>query len=217
VGSCEQHGRHLSFATDYLIPVEIGRRVSERTGVPVTPPLCFGMSLHHMDFPGTISLSPDTFIAVIRDILRSLHRHGFRRVLVLNGHGGNVGPLAAAVIAVVDSARDLRVKIGNWWQEPPVSRIIEELWGEPEHHATAAETSAIMAIRPETPRLQRSAYSPWVGGIEFKGPGDWKALFPHGATGVDPALASAQAGDRILEAAARAYAEAVGTWGDATD
>ena len=57
VGSCEQHGRHLSFATDYLVPVEIGRRVSALTEVPVTPPLCFGMSLHQMEFPGTISFS----------------------------------------------------------------------------------------------------------------------------------------------------------------
>ncbi len=94
VGSCEQHGRHLSFATDYLIPTEIARRVSARTRVPVTPPLCFGMSIHHMDFPGSITLSPDTFTAVVRDIVESLHRHGFRRLLILNGHGGNIATLA---------------------------------------------------------------------------------------------------------------------------
>src|SRR5438552_13794545 len=76
VGSCEQHGRHLSFATDYLIPTEIAMRVSARTGVPVTPTLCFGMSVHHMEFPGTLSLSPDTFMAVIRDLVESLYRHG---------------------------------------------------------------------------------------------------------------------------------------------
>src|SRR5947209_6627158 len=88
VGSCEQHGRHLSFATDYLIPTEIAMRVSARTGVPVTPTLCFGMSVHHMEFPGTLSLSPDTFMAVIRDLVESLYRHGFRSVLCPHGAVG---------------------------------------------------------------------------------------------------------------------------------
>src|SRR5438094_863894 len=129
VGSCEQHGRHLSFATDYLIPTEIAMRVSARTGVPVTPTLCFGMSVHHMEFPGTMSLSPDTFMAVFRDLVESLYRHGFRRVLVLNGHGGNIAPLTTALSTLADRHRDLRVKVGHWWQDPAVQAVLREAWG----------------------------------------------------------------------------------------
>lgn len=212
VGSCEQHGRHLSFATDYLIPVEIARRVSGRTRVPVTPPLCFGMSVHHMEFPGTITLSPDTFMAVTRDILESLHRHGFRRVLILNGHGGNIAPLTTALATVVDSHRDFRVKVGHWWTDPAVQAVMREMWGDVEYHAAAGETSAILAFRPEIPKMERVARSAWQEGIEFKGPLHWKRLFPHGAAGVDPVRGSAAIGERLLAAATERFVRELEQW-----
>ncbi len=214
VGSCEQHGRHLSFATDYLVPVEIGRRLSELTQVPVTPPLCFGMSLHHMEFPGTISLSPDTFVAVMRDIVQSLYRHGFRRILIVNGHGGNTHPLGTAFALLLDRHRDLRVKIGNWFTVAEVERVMQELWGAPDHHATAAETSAIMAIDPKIPQMARAAFTPWAGGLEARGPRHWKSLYPHGATGIDPKLATPEAGERLIDAAVRYYAKELDAWAE---
>ena len=212
VGSCEQHGRHLSFATDYLIPTEIARRVSARTGVPVTPTLGFGMSVHHMDFHGTITLSPDTFVAVTRDILESLSRHGFRRVLILNGHGGNIAPLTTALATVMDQHRDLRVKVGHWWQDPAVQAVMREMWGDVEYHAAAGETSAILALRPAIPKLERAAHSAWREGAEFKGPRHWKAFFPHGAVGVDPKRGSAAIGERLLAAATERFVREVEQW-----
>jgi creatinine amidohydrolase len=212
VGSCEQHGRHLSFATDYLIPTEIARRVSARTRVPVTPPLCFGMSIHHMDFPGSITLTPDTFAAVVRDIVESLHRHGFRRLLILNGHGGNIAPLATALAPVLDSHRDLRIKVGHWWQDPKVEAVMRDAWGDVEYHAAAGETSAILAIRPNVPRLQRAAHSAWQKGIEVMGPRHWKGLFPHGAAGVDPKRATAEIGERLLRAATDRFVGELEQW-----
>src|SRR2546429_9746229 len=71
VGSCEQHGRHLPFATDYLIPTEIAMRVSPRTGAPVTPTFCFGKSLHNMEFPGPLNISPDPLWPVICEHVRT--------------------------------------------------------------------------------------------------------------------------------------------------
>src|SRR3989442_2338940 len=142
VGSCEQHGRHLSFATDYLIPTEIAKRVSARTGVPVAPTLCFGMSVHHMDFPGTLTLSPDTFIAVILDLVESLYRHGFHRVLILNGHGGNIAPLTTALSTLANRHRHLRLKAGHWWQDPAVQPGRREARADLECHAAARARSA---------------------------------------------------------------------------
>ena len=84
VGSTEQHGRHLTFATDVWTPWEIAQRVSETTGVLLAPPLNYGMSLHHLGFPGTLSLRPRTLSAVVVDLLESAYEHGFRRILVLN-------------------------------------------------------------------------------------------------------------------------------------
>lgn len=212
IGSCEQHGRHLSFATDYLIPTEIARRVSARTRVPVTPTLCFGMSVHHMDFPGTITLSPDTFTAAVRDIVNSLYRHGFRRLLILNGHGGNIAPLGTALATVLDQHRDLRIKVGHWWQDPTVQTLMREVWGDVEHHAAVGETSAILAIRPGIPKLQRAAHSAWQEGLEVKGPRHWKALFPYGAAGIDPKIATAEAGERLLRAVTDRFVSDLEQW-----
>lgn len=212
VGSCEQHGRHLSFATDYLIPTEIARRISARTRVPVAPTLCFGMSVHHMEFPGTITLSPDTFVAVIRDVVESLHRHGFRRVLIVNGHGGNIAPIATALATTVDRHRDLRIKVEHWWQDPAVQAVMREAWGDVEYHAAAGETSAILAIRPQIPKLERAAHTPWREGIEFRGPRHWKAFFPHGTVGVDPKKGSAEVGERLLAAATERGVRELESW-----
>src|SRR3989454_5106864 len=157
VGSCEQHGRHLSFATDYLIPTEIAKRVSARTGVPVTPTLCFGMSVHHMEFPGTMSLSPDTFMAVFRDLVESLYRHGFRRVLILNGHGGNIAPLTTALSTLADRHRDLRVKVGHWWQDPAVQAVVGAGGGGDQCHPAGGGAAGILPDRPRRPELEHDA------------------------------------------------------------
>ncbi len=214
VGSCEQHGRHLSFATDYLIPTEIARRVSARTRVAVTPTLCFGMSVHHMEFPGTISLSADTFVAAVRDIVESLFRHGFRRLMILNGHGGNIAPIGTALPPLLDRHRDLRIKVGHWWVDAKVQSVLRELFGDVEYHAAVGETSAIMAIRPGIPKMERAAHSPWVEGIEAKGPRHWKTFFPHGSTGVDPAKASPRIGERLLDAAVDRFTREIEDWSD---
>jgi creatinine amidohydrolase len=214
VGSCEQHGRHLSFATDYLIPEAIARRVSARTRVPVTPTLCFGSSVHHMEFPGTITLGADTFVLVIRDILESLHRHGFRRVMLLNGHGGNVGPIAVALAPLLDRYRDLRVKVGHWWQDPSVQAVLRELFGDVEYHAAVGETSAILAIRPGIPKMDRAAHSAPPRGMEAMGPRHWKAFFPHGATGVDPKRASPEVGERLIASAVERFTRELQDWPD---
>src|SRR3989449_11313062 len=160
VGSCEQHGRHLSFATDYLIPTEIAKRVSARTGVPVTPTLCFGMSVHHMEFPGTMSLSPDTFMAVLRDLVESLYRHGFRRVLVLNGHGGNIAPRTTALSTLADRHRDLRVKVGHWWQDPAVQAVMRGAGGGGGEPPAGRGAGALPPRRPPKPQAQRAPRSP---------------------------------------------------------
>src|SRR3989442_10110526 len=212
VGSCEQHGRHLSFATDYLIPTEIAKRVSARTGVPVAPTLCFGMSVHHMDFPGTLTLSPDTFVAVIRDLVESLYRHGFHRVLIVNGHGGNIAPLTTALSTLADRHRDLRLKVGHWWQDPAVQAVMREAWGDVEYHAAAGETSAILAVRRTIPKLERAGHSPSREEIEVQRPPHLEARFPHGATSVDPNKGSREIRERPLSAATERFAREVEEW-----
>jgi creatinine amidohydrolase len=90
IGACEQHG-YLSQTTDVLIPQALADAASQQTGVLVAPSVNFGSSPYFLDYPGTLSLRLSTLMDFVEDILRSAHGQGFRRILVLNGHGGNDG------------------------------------------------------------------------------------------------------------------------------
>src|SRR5690606_33149988 len=89
LGAIEQHARHLPLATDYLAVLEVAKEAARRVNIAVAPSIMAGVSPHHMGFPGTISLSEETFAAVVFETAASLARHGFRRIILLNGHGGN--------------------------------------------------------------------------------------------------------------------------------
>ena len=102
VGSQEQHGPNLTFSTDTDRAYEMAKRLGERLypEALVLPPVGYGISYHHMKFPGTITLQPETLIAILTDIAASLKQHGLEKVLFLNGHGGNRGALTVATTKI---------------------------------------------------------------------------------------------------------------------
>ena len=102
LGSLEQHGHHLPLLTDTMTGAEIARRAEEALGDTAVflPTLYLGASDHHLAFPGTVSLHNQTYPQVISDILESLIGAGFRRVVLLNAHGGNAGPASAALYEI---------------------------------------------------------------------------------------------------------------------
>jgi creatinine amidohydrolase len=213
VGSCEQHGRHLTFVTDTMIPWELARRLAERTGVAAAPPLAYGMSLHHMKFPGTLSLKPATLVAVLTDLLECAHQHGFRRILVVNGHGGNGPSLAAVGSDACNRLPGLRLKVTSWWEQPSVAKLVEKRFGGREAHASAAETSAMLALEPEIVRQERAQYSKAVESCLYPSAEEFRARYPHGCAGLDPRLARAEIGEELLAAAeAELERELNGTW-----
>ena len=97
VGSQEQHGKHLAEDNDAFTATEIARRVGERTGVLVAPTLAFGNSVHHMNFPGTMTLTFETLVAVYKELCECLIHHGFKKIVVMNAHGGNTSAIAQAL------------------------------------------------------------------------------------------------------------------------
>ena len=123
-GACEQHG-YLSLMTDVRIPVALAEEASRRTGVLVAPPLNFGISPYFARYPGTISLRTQTFLAVIEDMVRWLHGQGFRRLVFVNGHGGN-SPATALLHELANELPDLRVSWYSWWLAPSVVAVIED-------------------------------------------------------------------------------------------
>jgi creatinine amidohydrolase len=89
VGSIEQHGKHLPLGTDRYIAIELSKLIAQKADVLVAPSVLAGLSEHHMGFPGTLTLSPETFEAVVYESALSLINHGFKKIMILNGHGGN--------------------------------------------------------------------------------------------------------------------------------
>lgn len=116
IGSVEQHG-YLSLATDAILAERVAKEAAEPLGIPVFPVMPYGLAPGFAAYPGTIVLKIETLLAVIRDIVASVYRSGFRRVLIVNGHGGNapVGNLAGELM--IDMP-DLSIKFHNWWSAP---------------------------------------------------------------------------------------------------
>ena len=214
VAAMEQHGPHLPVMVDTLLCGEVAtraaRRASGRHPVVVAPTVWSGLSEHHMPFGGTFTLDFATFRSLIECLCRSLERHGFRRVLLLNGHGGNV----AALRVVVDELRglDMRLQTATYWQVDPVAiaEILERQSGV--QHACEAETSMVMALRPELVDESQFEAAKCVEAGRVAGQAQalhsamkFEERTPSGAIG-DPTAASAEKGEKLLEAAAIAVA-----------
>ena len=112
-GSCEQHG-YLSLLSDVRQPMAIAT-AAERENVLVAPPLNFGVSSYFSAYPGTVSLSLETHNRVVCELVSELHRQEFKRILVLNGHGGNFG-MDAALRELINRLPGLRLMLYNWWK-----------------------------------------------------------------------------------------------------
>ena len=156
VGAVEQHGLHLGVGSDWIQAWTIAKRASERCGALLLPVMPYGVSGHHKEFPGVITLDPLTLQQVIYEILMSLDRYGVDRVVFMNGHGGNLG-------AITEAAKRARDDFGTvcavvqWWDALETRSI----FGHPaEEHAGYAETAFMIASRPEAVRLERAILTP---------------------------------------------------------
>jgi creatinine amidohydrolase len=124
IGSTEQHA-WLSLAVDNILPEKVAREAAEPLGVPVFPTVNYGITPSFQAFPGTVSLRLETMLAVIRDVLDSLWRQGFRRILIVNGHGGNA-PVQALASEWMADHPGTSVRFHNWWNAPKTwAKVIE--------------------------------------------------------------------------------------------
>lgn len=131
IGSVEQHAR-LSLATDMILAEKVSVDAAEPLGVPVFPVLPYGLASSFADFPGTVSLSLRTYVGVIEDVLDSLYHGGFRRILIVNGHGGNT-PAATVVSEWLNRNRDASVKMHDWWRAPKTMGKVLEIDNRASH------------------------------------------------------------------------------------
>jgi creatinine amidohydrolase len=152
IGACEQHG-YLSLLTDIKVPQALADAASTRTGVLVAPPLNFGSSPYFLTYPGTISLRLSTLMDAVEDIVRSVHGQGFKRLLVLNGHGGNSG-VKARLTELANELPGLKVQWYSWWLAHSVEEVALRHDIKPSHaNWLEAFPFTIVADLPESEKV----------------------------------------------------------------
>ena len=154
IAAHEQHGHHMPLYTDSLLLGEIIRRAEEALGEDAlfAPLMWLGNSHHHMDFPGTLSAEPRVYLDLLNGLLENFLHHGFKRLVLLNGHGGNMVPGAQAVFEVRQRHRDrkdLLLLSATYWDQAKITEARDDLVQDAMAHAGEFETSMMMVIRPE--------------------------------------------------------------------
>jgi len=212
ISALEQHSLHLPVSTDYLIGSEIVRRVEHE--LPRTllclPPIWLGCSSHHMDFAGTISLSVETMSHVLKEVTDSVMRHGFRKLLILNSHGGNRATLSYTIQAIGHSYAGAMIVGATYWD-----LVTQDLWQARETefggmgHACELETSILLSIAPHLVDLSKAEPDGMTLSESEFGRNEMLASASvsvyktfaetsrHGGHG-DPRTASAEKGERFL-------------------
>jgi creatinine amidohydrolase len=214
IAACEQHARHLPTFTDTLLVTAVAegveRRLPER--VLLLPTQWLGASGHHLRFGATLSAEVDTHIDLLRDLLRPLLDDGHRRVLLLNGHGGNIDTMHVALRRLQTRYPDRQLTAGSYWDlaEKELAALAEgprKVMG----HACEFETSMVLALRPELVRREEIRDDPPPAEPALRGlyvAEDMKQRTDHGAVGY-PERATAEKGRAFLQAAVERTVEVV--------
>ncbi len=155
LGATEQHG-YLSLLTDIKIPMALADSASQQTGVMVAPPLNFGCSPYFLSYPGTFSLRVTTFIAAVEDLVRSAYGAGFRRLLILNGHGGN-SPARTLSAEIAGSMPGIQLRWYDWWLSHSVEDVALKHGLKPTHaNWLEAFPFTIVCEMPSEPKVPPS-------------------------------------------------------------
>jgi creatinine amidohydrolase len=213
IGACESHGDHMPFGTDAMTAHALALRVAEDLSrTCVLPALPFGMSGHYRHKPMAVSLSAMTTMAVVADVLRSLHHWGFSRVLILNGHDGNIACAELAAREVKIAHPDMTIAVFDWWTV--VATLLPqntfEVWSGL-GHAGELEASIGLALFPDLMDMTRARgmvprVDPFVKEIWL-----FAELTRHGATGA-PAKATREKGERVVQAVVGYLARYLQRW-----
>ncbi len=210
-GSTEQHGPIGLIGTDAICAQAVAEGVGAAVGAIVAPVLAVTPAPFNLGFPGTLSLRPETFTAVVEDVLTSLAGQGFRRVYIVNGHGANLDPLRAAIEPLERTLEHpLAVRLRSWWDYPETDALRRSLYGDWEGmHATPSEVAITQALvrvvtgAEDPPERLSADYIRDHAGDRHGSPEDHRRRFPDGRVGSHSALASPDQGRALLETAVR--------------
>ncbi|MGE3808901.1 MAG: creatininase family protein, partial [Gemmataceae bacterium] len=215
IAACEQHSRHLPTFTDTILVTAVAEGVEQQLPreVLLLPTLWLGASHHHLPWGGTLSLDVDMHTSILCDLLAPLLEEGYRRVMFLNGHGGNIDTLKSALRKLQPIYPDNILAGASYWELAETE--LAELGTGPRNtmgHACEYETSMILALRPELVRRDQIkddepvATPPALRGLYISE--DFKQRTDHGAVGY-PEKANAENGRKMLDVAIGRTTEAV--------
>ncbi|MCW5981013.1 MAG: creatininase family protein [Bryobacteraceae bacterium] len=215
VGTVEQHGPHLPLVTDVLTATEMSRLAVER--IPgeavLMPSVYYSFNEHHLDFPGTIAVEGETIINYVTDIGKSLAHHGFRKVLIVNGHGSNVPFLDIAARNITNHTEAI-CAMAPWWNmvaREVLDELRESAWPGGMAHGCELETSVLLYLRGDLVQMdkaepdfppQTSEFFYWD--LQKGSPVFYQEFFSrYSRTGTlgDPTKASVEKGRRFVESA----------------
>lgn len=221
LGAIEQHGPHLATGTDTQIVTQIAETAEQHrpNDIILTPTLAFGSSHHHLSFGGTISVSADLYTQVLREIVSSLIQSGFRKIIILNGHGGNITP-ARQALALLSKDFDTTVKpnivLATYWELAGTAFAGNSPMESPAlSHACEYETSLMLHLFPEkvymdkvqrAVRPEQDGYIPWEDDMPYKGVTMMKqtAFTSSNGSSGEPQLATPEKGEHLFEKATAA-------------
>jgi creatinine amidohydrolase len=218
IASLEQHGPHLPVEVDSMLGETVAIRAARRMGgrdqsALVLPVLWTGLSEHHMSFGGTITLDFGAFASLVEGVCRSVLRHGFTRIVLLNAHGGNENALRTITDELTPKLGVPIVQFTYWYAAAAAIAKILDTQGAL-MHACEAETSMMLAVRPELVAMDRVGLAkanstPDVVDVVGGGVYRWRTIGSRSSSGVvgNPEAASAEKGERLFEAIATALAD----------
>ncbi len=202
VGSTEYHGEHLPYGTDTLVSEHIATEVAKRVkGMLMLPPIPYGMSAHYSNFPIAISLSTETLMRVLREVFNSLRKHGLNRLIIVNGHDGNIPAIEAATNEYRADHPEFKMAVLSAWWVTAGQLVPEgtfEVWGGL-GHAGEGETSMMLSVDPSLVDMGKAR------GVlpDLPKHVDWKWTFDeitlYGVTG-DPTKATTEKGAAMNDA-----------------
>jgi len=198
LGACEQHA-YLSLTTDVRIPLALADAAAGKTGVLVAPAVNFGASPYFLAYPGTLSLRITTLLDLVEDLLRSAYGQGFRRILVLNGHGGN-DPVRLRLYELASALPGLRLAWYSWWTSHSVTEVARHFELKPAH-ANWLEAFPFTLVS-ELPEGEKQP--PYIPGL--LGAAEARRVYGDGSFG-GPYLAPAAVMDAVFEAALKDVVE----------
>ena len=214
IAACEQHSRHLPTFTDTLLVTAVAEGVEQRLPrqVLLLPTLWLGASAHHLRFGGTLSAEVDTHVTMLCDLLTPLVEDGYKRLMLLNGHGGNIDTLRMALRRLQPRYLDRLLTGASYWElaEKELAALAEgprKSMG----HACEFETSMVLALRPDLVRREEIQNDPLAEDPALRGlyvAEDMRQRTDHGAVGYCE-LATPEKGRKLIAAAAERVVEVV--------